>query len=109
MVERCGAGVPDLLAPGTRVVGMVFGGAWAEAVCANVDVIAPVSASKAPPEAAALAAPYGTAYYALACRGALRAGESVFVLAAAGSVGMATGQVAKALGARVIAGATRAA
>lgn len=106
VIERCGPDVPSHLVPGTRVVGMVFGGAWAEAVCANAHEIYPVAASAVPREAAALAAPYGTAHYALARRGALRAGEAAFILGAAGSVGMAAVQVAKALGARVIAGAT---
>lgn len=105
VIQRAGPDVPAHLVPGTRVVGMVFGGAWAQAVCANVDAICPVAASAETPAAAALAAPYGTAHYALAHRGALRAGEAVFILGAAGSVGMAAIQVAKALGARVIAGA----
>lgn len=106
VIERCGPGVPGHLVPGTRVVGMVFGGAWAEAVCANVHEICPVASTEVPLRAAGLAAPYGTAHYALAGRGALVAGEAVFVLGAAGSVGMAAVQVAKALGARVIGGAT---
>jgi len=106
VVQSCGPGVPGHLVPGTRVVGMVFGGAWAEAVCAGAHEVCPVGRHAAPHEAAALAAPYGTAHYALVRRGGLQAGESVFVLGAAGSVGMAAVQVAKALGARVIAGAT---
>lgn len=106
VVVRCGSDTPAHLAPGTRVVGMVFGGAWAEMACANVHEIWPVATEAQPQPAAALAAPYGTAHYALALRGALRAGESAFILGAAGSVGMAAIQVAKALGARVIAGAS---
>jgi NADPH2:quinone reductase len=42
-------------------------------------------------------------YFALAKRGALRAGETVLVLGSAGGVGTAAIQIAKALGARVIA------
>ncbi|WP_298830534.1 NADPH:quinone oxidoreductase family protein [uncultured Piscinibacter sp.] len=105
VIQRRGPEVPGHLAPGMRVVGMVFGGAWAEAVCANAHEIFPVSAKAEPQAAAALAAPYGTAHYALARRGALRASEAVFIMGAAGSVGMASIQIAKALGARVIAGA----
>jgi len=105
VVQRCGADVPGHLRPGTRVVGMVFGGAWAESVCPNAYEICPVAADADPVTAAGLAAPYGTAHYALARRGALRAGEAVFIMGAAGAVGMAAIQVAKALGARVIAGA----
>ncbi len=42
-------------------------------------------------------------YFALARRGALRAGETVLVLGSAGGVGTAAIQIAKALGAKVIA------
>jgi NADPH2:quinone reductase len=42
-------------------------------------------------------------YFALARRGALRSGETVLVLGAAGGVGTASIQIAKALGAHVIA------
>ena len=47
---------------------------------------------------------YGTAHYALVVRARLRAGETVFVSGAAGSVGMAAVDVARHLGATVIAG-----
>ena len=42
-------------------------------------------------------------YFALARRGALRSGETVLVLGSAGGVGTAAVQIAKAMGARVIA------
>lgn len=47
---------------------------------------------------------YGTAHYALVARAQLRAGETVFVSGAAGNVGMAAVDVARHLGATVIAG-----
>ena len=47
---------------------------------------------------------YGTSHHALIDRAALQAGETVFVLGAAGGVGTAALQIAKAAGARVIAG-----
>jgi NADPH2:quinone reductase len=47
---------------------------------------------------------YGTAYYALVERARLRAGETVFVTGAAGGVGLAAVDLARQLGARVIAG-----
>jgi NADPH2:quinone reductase len=56
--------------------------------------------------AAAFAMTYGTAHHALIDRAALRAGESVLVLGAAGGVGTAAIQIAKAAGARVIAAAS---
>ena len=54
-------------------------------------------------EAVALLGNYQTMYFALAKRGALRAGETVLVLGSAGGVGTAAVQIAKALGATVIA------
>ncbi|MFP5399954.1 MAG: NADPH:quinone oxidoreductase family protein [Gammaproteobacteria bacterium] len=59
-------------------------------------------------DAAAFAFTYGTAHHALIDRGQLRAGETVLVLGAAGGVGTAAVQVAKAVGARVIAAASTA-
>jgi NADPH2:quinone reductase len=55
-------------------------------------------------DGAAFAFTYGTSYHALIDRAALRRGETVFVLGAAGGVGTAAVQIAKAAGARVIAG-----
>ncbi len=55
-------------------------------------------------EAAAMALAFDTAWFALRERGRLRPGESVLVLGATGSVGLAAVQLAKAFGARVIAG-----
>ena len=49
---------------------------------------------------------YGTAHYALVARAQLRAGETVFISGAAGGVGMAAVDVARNLGATVIAGAS---
>ncbi len=52
---------------------------------------------------------YGTAYYALQTRAQLRPGETVFVSGAAGGVGMAAVDVARQMGATVIAGTSSAA
>ncbi|WP_197738406.1 NADPH:quinone oxidoreductase family protein [Tardiphaga sp. P9-11] len=54
-------------------------------------------------DAAAFQFTYETAYYALVTRGRLKQNETVLVLGAAGGVGSASIQVAKALGARVVA------
>ncbi|NBX96187.1 MAG: NADPH:quinone oxidoreductase family protein, partial [Betaproteobacteria bacterium] len=54
--------------------------------------------------AAAFAFTYGTTHHALMDRAALKPGETVLVLGAAGGVGTSAIQVAKAAGARVIAG-----
>jgi NADPH2:quinone reductase len=57
-------------------------------------------------DAAAFAFTYGTAHHALVDRGALQAGETVLVLGAAGGVGTAAIQIAKAAGATVVAAAS---
>jgi NADPH2:quinone reductase len=54
-------------------------------------------------DGAAFAFTYGTSHHALMDRAALQAGETVLVLGAAGGVGTAAVQIAKAAGARVIA------
>jgi NADPH2:quinone reductase len=53
-------------------------------------------------QGAGLVLNYHTAYFSLAMRGRLKAGETVLVHGAAGGVGTASLQVAKALGARTI-------
>src|SRR5206468_7990086 len=57
---------------------------------------------------AALLLTYGTADHAVRDRGPVKGGETVLVLGAAGGVGLASIEIAKALGARVIACASTA-
>ncbi len=57
-------------------------------------------------DAAAFIMTYATSHHALIDRGQLKAGETVLVLGAAGGVGTAAIQIAKAAGARVIAAAS---
>ncbi len=57
-------------------------------------------------QGAGFATTYGTGYYALKQRARLQPGETVLVLGAAGGVGIAAIQLAKAMGARVIAAAS---
>ena len=104
IVDAVGPGVSGLAA-GDPVAGL-SAGAWAEYVCAPRDMVHKVRAGTSAVEAASLSAAYCTVLYGLAKRGALKAGETVLVLGAAGSIGYAAVQVAKALGARVIAGAS---
>ncbi len=89
--------------PGQRVTALSMLGGWAERVAvppANL-TSTPVDLDDA--ESVALLGNYQTMYFALARRGALRPGETVLVLGSAGGVGTAAVQIAKALGARVIA------
>jgi NADPH2:quinone reductase len=56
--------------------------------------------------AAAITLTYGTSHHAVVDRAALKAGETMLVLGAAGGVGLAAIEIGKALGARVIAAAS---
>lgn len=108
VIDACGADVPGWLRPGMRVGGSTFYGAWAGRICVPYRSVHQTADTVPSVEAAALAAPFGTAHYALALRARLQEGETVLVLGAAGSVGHAAVQVAKALGATVIAAASSA-
>ena len=57
-------------------------------------------------EASAFILTYGTSYYALKQRGRLAPGQTVLVLGAAGGVGLAAVELAKAMGAKVVAAAS---
>jgi NADPH2:quinone reductase len=99
-VIRAPAGGP--FAVGDRVMALNFG-AHAEQVAAAPETTFPLPGRLSYEEGAALPLNYLTAVAALDRRGHLRAGESVLVHGAAGGVGTATIQVAKAMEARVIA------
>lgn len=96
---------PDVaqLKPGDRVVAQIEYGAYAQQVVTKAANCHVIPARMSFPEAAAMGLTYMTAYFALVERAAMKAGESVLVTGAAGGVGLATVQVAKALGATVLA------
>jgi NADPH:quinone reductase len=89
-----------------RVVALSGWGAMAERV--SVDASRCIKLPEWMPfdEAAALLMTYGTSYYALRHRAALRAGDRLLVLGAAGGIGSAAVEIAKAMGARVLAAAS---
>jgi NADPH2:quinone reductase len=89
--------------PGQRVTGLAGLGAWAERVSVPAANLKPTPDDLDDAEAVALLGNYQTMYFALARRGSLRPGETVLVLGSAGGVGTAAIQIAKALGATVIA------
>jgi NADPH:quinone reductase len=92
------------LAPVDRVVALVGLGGFAEHAVAQTDVVFPLPDSLSFEQGAAIPLNYMTAHFALIARGYLTEGESVLVHGAAGGVGTASIQVAKAFGAgRVIA------
>ncbi len=78
-------------------------GSYAEQCLALDDFCLPVPDGMTDAEGAAFLIPFHTAYIGLVTRGKLEAGETLLVLGGAGGTGTAAIQVAKALGARVIA------
>jgi NADPH2:quinone reductase len=93
--------------PGDRVSAFTMLGGYAERVAVPSASVVPTADNLDDAEAASLLGNYYTMYFALARRGALRWGETVLVLGSAGGVGSAAVQIAKALGARVIAAVHR--
>ena len=90
--------------PGERVVAQVEHGAYAEQLRARGVNCFVIPKSMSFNEAAAMGLVYQTAHFALFERGQFRSGETVLVNGAGGGVGLAAVQIAKALGATVLAG-----
>ena len=103
VVAAIGDGVAGL-ATGDRVMVQVEHGAFAERVVAPAGHCFAIPDRMSFEEAAAIGIAYQTAYLALVERARVRAGETVLVTAASGSVGSAAVQLAKAFGCTVIAG-----
>lgn len=89
---------------GDRVMAFIWDGAYAESVAIPVRSLVAIPDDMGFDVAAALVVNHHTVHFALARRGHLRAGENVLVMGAGGGIGSAAVQVAKGLGARVIAG-----
>ncbi len=101
-------GVVDALGPGVtgyaigeRVLAQVRGG-FAEYAIAPERAISRVPDSMSMNQAAGFRVNYGTALHGLRDRAALKAGETLVVIGAAGGVGLAAVQVGRLLGANVI-------
>lgn len=101
VIESIGAGV-EHLKPGQRVIGSIGWGGYAEKVKAPAARILPIPDAMPFDEASAFILTYGTSYYALKDRAQLKAGETVLILGAAGGVGVAAIELAKAMGAKVV-------
>jgi NADPH2:quinone reductase len=104
VVSELGAGVSTLKV-GDRVLSSVGRGAYAEEVVVEADSAHSIPAAMDFVTAAAFPVAYSTSHGAFAWRGRLRAGESVLVLGASGGVGLTAVEIAKAMGATVIAAA----
>jgi NADPH:quinone reductase len=105
LIDAVGDGV-DPARIGERVCAGNFGMAFAESAVVNALQTFAIPPEMSFAEASVFRVSYATAYHALVQRGRLQAGETVLVLGAAGAVGAAAIEVAKALGARVIASAS---
>ena len=101
VVAKVGAGVTRVK-PGDRVTALVTYGAYAEQCIAPESRCFPLPAGVDFVTAAGMTTVYLTAWVALMVRGQYQTGEKVLVLGAAGGVGLAAVQIAKAKGAFVL-------
>src|ERR1700683_2696331 len=102
VVESVGAGVTDI-APGDRVMGNTGWGGAREAVAVPANLLVKVPDGLDFDRAAGLTVTYGTTLYALRVRAEIKPGETLVVLGASGGTGLATVELGKMMGARVIA------
>jgi NADPH2:quinone reductase len=103
IVEKTGTGNNGFF-EGQRVIAQVPVGGFAEYAVAEETATHLLPDSMTDEEGAAFPLVYQTAYFGLAYRGALQEGETVLVHSAAGGVGLAAVQIARALGAGKIIG-----
>lgn len=101
-VESLGEGVTDLCI-GQRVAAFVGGNGCRERIVTKAKNAIPIPDDVSDEVAAGIVITYGTALHALKDRADLKPGESVAVLGAAGGAGIAAVEIAKLMGARVIA------
>ncbi len=105
IVSAVGDGIENI-SVGDRVFAMTGMGAFSEKISAHNSSVVKIPDNMGFEAAAALPMTYGTSLYALKQRANLKAGETLLVLGAAGGVGLATVELGKAMGARVIAAAS---
>ena len=105
VVQALGAGVTHLKV-GQSVACLSGTGGFATHTLAPAERCMPLPPGFSFVDAAAFIMTYGTSHHALADRAQLKAGETVLVLGAAGGVGTAAIQLAKVMGAKVIAAAS---
>jgi len=107
VVARCGPGVTRFR-PGDRVMAtLAWGGLAEQAVAKEAETFA-IPPGMSFEEAGAFPIAYISSDAAIRWQGRLEAGETLLVLGAAGGVGLTAVEIGKAMGARVIAGASTA-
>ena len=105
VVDAVGEGVTHLHV-GDAVAAFAGTGGFGTHACVKAALVMPLPSGFAFDDAAAFILTYGTTHHALFDRAALKAGETLLVLGAAGGVGTAAIQLGKIAGARVIAAAS---
>ncbi len=105
VVAACGEGVTRF-APGDRVMAILAYGGLAEMAVADEAETFAVPDAMPFDEAGAFPIAYMSSHVAIRWQGRLEAGETLLVLGAAGGVGLTAVEIGKAMGARVIAGAS---
>lgn len=105
VVDQVGEGVSQVMV-GDRVFGLCRRGALAEEMAVSEGELSQIPEPLSFAQAAAIPVNYLTAAYGLRDRAALRAGEILLILGAAGGTGTAAIKVGKMLGARVFAAAS---
>jgi NADPH2:quinone reductase len=101
VIESVGNGVQQFSA-GDRVVASASCGGYAQKIAVREEHCWRIPEAMPFDEAAGFVLTYATSYYALKDRAAIKTGETLLVLGAAGGVGAAAIQLGKAFGARVI-------
>ncbi len=107
VVKAVGDGVTNVK-PGDRVIAGVGNGGFAEECLADAARTLPLPEGMDFDVGASFILTYGTSLHALQEIAKIKAGETLLVLGAAGGVGIAAIEIAKAFGARVIAAASTA-
>ena len=105
VIRAVGEGVTQLK-PGQSVACLSGTGGFGTHTLAPAKLCMPLPPGFPAVDAAAFIMTYATSHHALIDRGQLKTGETVLILGAAGGVGTAAIQIAKAAGARVIAAAS---
>ncbi|MDG1935750.1 MAG: NADPH:quinone oxidoreductase family protein [Paracoccaceae bacterium] len=102
IVEAIGAHVTDF-AVGERVLAVPGFGGFVSHITVTAEKVIKIPDTMPFEDAACFIFTYGTSHYALRDRGDLKAGETLLISGAAGGVGVAAIEIAKTMGARVIA------
>ncbi|MGH6872659.1 MAG: NADPH:quinone oxidoreductase family protein [Rhizomicrobium sp.] len=105
LIKEVGEGVEGFK-PGDRVCVSTGNGGFAEETLADARRVLHVPDGVPFDVASSFIVTYGTSWHALKDRADLKPGENLVVLGAAGGVGISACEIGKAMGARVIAGAS---